>query len=181
MKEGLLARSLSQWGHWSAQELSDLFKVTQLVGSKARYSGCRVHALHFFFLKIKKIFLQCCVGFCCPTVWISLDHWLPSASPSPAPIPFLQVITEQQTGLPRLLDSFSPASHLSTWQCICVLAAFSVGPFLSRPHCVHGSVLYICVSIPSPQIGSSIPFSSFHLYMLIYSVGFSLSDLLHSV
>ena len=37
-------------------------------------------------------------------------------------------------------------------------AAFSVCPTLSFPHCVYSSVLYICISIPSLQIGSSIPF-----------------------
>ena len=44
---------------------------------------------------------------------------------------------------------------------------------------VHTFVLYICVSIPALQTGSSVPF--FHIYVLIYDVCFSLSDLLHSV
>ena len=29
---------------------------------------------------------------------------------------------------------------------------------LSFPHCVHKFILYICISIPSLQIGTSIPF-----------------------
>ena len=41
-------------------------------------------------------------------------------------------------------------------------------------------VLYICVSISALQISSSVPFSEFHMYELIYDTWFSLSDLLHS-
>ena len=46
---------------------------------------------------------------------------------------------------------------------------------------VHKFVLYFCVSISAPQTGSSVPFSGFHIYALIYDICFSLSDLLHSV
>ena len=46
---------------------------------------------------------------------------------------------------------------------------------------VHTFVLYICVSISALQTGSSVPFSRFHIYALIYAICFSLSDLLHSV
>ena len=42
-------------------------------------------------------------------------------------------------------------------------------------------ILYVCVSIPALQIGSSVPFSRFHIYVLIYDICFSLSDLLHSI
>ena len=37
-------------------------------------------------------------------------------------------------------------------------AAFSICPTLSFPHCAHKSILYIWISIPSLQIGSSVPF-----------------------
>ena len=46
---------------------------------------------------------------------------------------------------------------------------------------VHTFVLYICVSISVLQTGSSVPFSRFHIYAIIYDICFSLSDLLHSV
>ena len=46
---------------------------------------------------------------------------------------------------------------------------------------VHIFVLYICVSISALQTSSSVPFSRFHIYALIYDICFSLSDLLHSV
>ena len=42
---------------------------------------------------------------------------------------------------------------------IYVNATFSVGPTLAFPHCVHKSVLCICISVPSLQIGSSVLFS----------------------
>ena len=36
-------------------------------------------------------------------------------------------------------------------------AAFSMRPPLSFPCCIHKPILYICVSSPSPQTGSSVP------------------------
>ena len=50
------------------------------------------------------------------------------------------------------------------------------------PHCAHKSILYVCVSIPSLQIGSSIAFFWIpYIYTLTYCICFSLSALLHSV
>ena len=46
---------------------------------------------------------------------------------------------------------------------------------------IHMFVLYISVSIFALQISSSIPYSRFHIYALIYNICFSLSCLLHSV
>ena len=42
-------------------------------------------------------------------------------------------------------------------------------------------VLYVCVSISALQTGSLHHFSTFHIYVLIYSICFSPNDLLHSV
>ena len=39
-----------------------------------------------------------------------------------------------------------------------VKATFSISPNLSFPDCVHKSVLYICVSIPAIEIGSSVSY-----------------------
>ena len=51
------------------------------------------------------------------------------------------------------------ASHwlFYTRECIYVNATLSIHP-PSFPHCVHVSVLYMCVSVPALQIGSSAPF-----------------------
>ena len=55
-----------------------------------------------------------------------------------------------------------------------VNATFSICPALSFSHCVHTSILYICVSILSLQIGSSVLLSRFPIYALIYDIYFSL-------
>ena len=54
-----------------------------------------------------------------------------------------------------------------TWQGIYVDATFPICPTLSLPDCVLKSILYICVSIPSLQIGSSI---SWCLLMITFNV-----------
>ena len=57
-------------------------------------------------------------------------------------------------------------------------------PNLSQPPPplgVHTCVLYVCVSVYALQIGSSVPFSRLYIYVLIYEIHFSFSDLLHSV
>ena len=46
---------------------------------------------------------------------------------------------------------------------------------------VHTCFLYFCVSISALETSSSVPFSRFHIYALIYDICFSLSDLLHSL
>ena len=46
---------------------------------------------------------------------------------------------------------------------------------------LYTSVLYICISVPARQIGSSVPFfPRFYIHVLIYDIC-SLSDLVHSV
>ena len=63
-----------------------------------------------------------------------------------------QVVAELRAGLPVL-----PSCLFSAWQCTYVCATFSICSTLSPPHCVYEFILYICVSVPSLQIGSSIP------------------------
>ena len=52
-------------------------------------------------------------------------------------------------------------------------------PLFFFPLYVHPFVLYACVYISALQRGSSVPFSRFHICVLIYNICFSLSDLLH--
>ena len=47
--------------------------------------------------------------------------------------------------------------------------------------CVHESVLCVCVSVAALQYIHQYHFSRFHIYVFMYSICFSLSDLLHSV
>ena len=65
-----------------------------------------------------------------------------------------------------ILSHFFKQSHRATWLLysrfpltVCFThTTFSVFPTLSFFYCVHKSILYVCVSIPSLQIGSSVLF-----------------------
>ena len=71
------------------------------------------------------------------------------------------------------------ATELNWTECIYVDATFSTHYTLSFPHCVHKSILYICIFILSLQTGSSIPF--FYIPYIHVQFFFSLSNLLNSV
>ena len=59
---------------------------------------------------------------------------------------------------PCVRQQLLTSSPCYTWHCIYADATFSIHPTLSFSHCVYKSILYICISIPSLQIGSLIPF-----------------------
>ena len=99
------------------------------------------------------IALECCVGFCCTTVRISCVCTYVLSFPPLHPIP--QVIMEHWGELPVLYSSFPQAVLHGSVYTSMLPSQFIP---LSFPHCVHMSVLYICVSIPALQIGSSVPF-----------------------
>ena len=90
-------------------------------------------------------------------------------------IPSLQVITEHQTGLPLLHSNFPAASHPTPNRVYMLM--------LPSPYVLPSLSLTVStnVSMPSLQMGSSIPFSSFHIYVLIYYICFSHSNVLQSV
>ena len=100
-----------------------------------------------------------------PTVWL-----------------ILVVIPEHQAGLPVLCSSFQQViyfTHDSVYTSV-ILCEF-VLPF-SSPDCVYQTCLYVSVSISFCKWLHQYYFSRFHIYMLIYDICFSLSDLqLHSV
>ena len=74
---------------------------------------------------------------------------------------------------PRLVIHF-------TYDNIRFNAILSNHPTLAFSHRVQKSVPYICISFAVSHIQSSLPFSKFHIYVLIYCIGVFLSDLLHS-
>ena len=55
------------------------------------------------------------------------------------------------------LQESDTIERLSTAQCIYVNPNFLIHPTFPIPHCVHISILYICISIPALQIRSSVP------------------------
>ena len=100
--------------------------------------------------------------------------WDPTSTPPPTPIPLLWVITQHQAELPVFYSRFSLAiyfTHGSIYTSILFSQFFPLSP---SPH-VHMPILYISISIPALKIGSSVHFSRFHIYALIYDICFSLS------
>ena len=96
--------------------------------------------------------------------------------PSTLPIPPLQVVTKHQADLPLRCSCFPLASYF-TIESVYISATLSL-----HPPRVLRSILYICVFIPVLPLGSTEPFIffRFHIYVLAYSICFSISDLLHS-
>ena len=83
---------------------------------------------------------------------------------------------ECQAGLPVLHSSFLLVIYFTHGGVyMSMLPSQFVLPSLSP----DVSILYICISIPSLQVGSSIQFSIFHIYALTYDIYFSLFDLLY--
>ena len=83
-------------------------------------------------------------------------------------------VTEYWAELPVFYSRFSLAiyfTHGSIYTSILISQFFPLSP---SPH-VHMPILYISISIPALKIGSSVHFSRFHIYALIYDICFSLS------
>ena len=122
------------------------------------------------------IALQYCVGLCHTSTWISHRYtyvclenawqatvhrvsksrtrWECSHAYAPSHLPRLS----KSAGL-ELPASYSesPLAHCLHTVKACFLAALSVRPTLSLPHCVHKSFPYICICIAALKIGSLVP------------------------
>ena len=95
------------------------------------------------------VYIYIAYAYVSPPIWASLPTHIPA-------------LTEHQAGLPVLYSSF-PLASCFTHDTVYVNATFSVhptlfSPSLSIPYCVHKSILQICTSLPSMQIGSSVLF-----------------------
>ena len=131
----------------------------------------------FFSLLLKKylnwriIALQCCADFCHTTMWISHNYIYVCVcvcmciyiitsllSLAPNPPPSLPSRSSQEPGwAPGVTKQFPTSRFTHGSVCMSVLLSQFI-PSSPSPHCVHKSVLYVCVSNPSLQIGSSVPF-----------------------
>ena len=132
------------------------------------------------FFNWRIIALQCCVAFCHTTMWISLKYtyilsllslpFTPSSNPSPS--------RASPSTAPCVIQV--PTIYFTHGNvCISMLISQFVPPS-SSPCCVHKSILYVFVSSPALQIGSSLPFFKIpYICVNIWYMFFS--DLLHSV
>ena len=103
--------------------------------------------------------------------------------PPTLPIPPLQVDTKHRADLPVLCGCF-PLAIYFTFGSVYISPCHSLtsSQLTFPPPHVLKSILYVCVFIPVLPLGSSEPFFfRFHIYVLAYTICFSLSDLLHSV
>ena len=81
------------------------------------------------------------------------------------------------------LKRFSSSSSIYIYMSI-LISQLSLLPLLPPSLCPHVlSLPLVCVSTPALEIGSSVPFLLHYtyIYVLIYNICFSLSDLVHTV
>ena len=104
-------------------------------------------------------------------------HPLPLGFPS-YPIPHTT-----HWGHHRALSRVSCAiQHIPTGVCFNYSMPIPISPFIPLlPQPVSTYLFSVCISVPALQINLSVPFFRFHIYVLIYNICFSLSDLLHTV
>ena len=122
--------------------------------------------------------LQWCVGFCHTSVWFSNRYTyvlsllkLPRTS---HPILPLEVVTEHQVEIPESYSKFPLFIYFIYGNIYVSLLLSQFYPTLSFPHCVHNSVLYVCVSTAALQISPSAPFFYFPYCALLYDICLSL-------
>ena len=138
--------------------------------------------LNYFFLNWRIIALECCVGFCHTTVWISHKYTYTSSllvfPPITHSIPPFYITIDCWAGLPVLYSSFLPAfyfTHDGVYMPTLLLRFLppSPSPIVSpqcRPLSSSASLFLPCKAVYQSH------FSRFHTYALIYDICFSLAD-----
>ena len=98
------------------------------------------------------------------------EYW--SGLPFPSPT---SLCCHKSLGWAPCIIQQLPTSYLFyTWSCIYFSVTLSICPMVSF-WCVHKFILCVYVSVAAPQIGSTVPFSRFHIYVLIFIFLFLIS------
>ena len=127
-----------RWGHECKEPQAQIKSSRARIQTHAPFHK-NANSLKFFF-NWRKIALQCCVGFCRLTTWISHNYTYVLSFLSLLPLlPSLSSRLSQGTRLGSLC--YTAASHclFYTRYCMYVTAVLSVRPTLSFPLCVHKS------------------------------------------
>ena len=137
----------------------------------------------YLFFNWRKIALQHCIGFCCITMQISHNYTYLSLSRLPhlPPSHSFRLLQNARMGSLCYIVTCHQLSILHVIVYICQSYFLHLSHFFLLPlH--HKSVLYVCVSISSLQIGSSISFFLDYIYICTNTLClFFLFDLFYSV
>ena len=103
--------------------------------------------------------------------------------PPTLPIPPLYVVTKHRADLPVLCGCFPLAIYFTFGSVYMSMPLSHFIPAYPSPSpCPQVHFLRLCLySCPAPRFFRTFFFFRFHIYVLAYSICFSLSDLLHSV
>ena len=150
-------------GIGSALIWKDQLAVAHLTMKDTSKSNCVLHFPSQLFFLFKCIFnwriitLQCYIGFCHTTMWISHKHTYVHSLLNLFPPPHLPSDCHRPPGwAPTQLAQLSTSYF--TYGDVCFNANLSISPTLFSPRCVHKSVLYVYIFIPALQMCSSAPF-----------------------
>ena len=137
---------------------------------------CR-RLLYISFFKI----LQYCIGFAIHQHESTMGvHVFPILNPTPTSLPVTSLWVIPVPKHPLSFIELGLAIHF-IYDIIHVSMPFSqIIPPSPSPR-VQKTVLYICVSFAVSHTGLSLPFSKFHIYVLVHCIGVCPSGLLHSV
>ena len=136
----------------------------------------------FIYFNWRLIALQYCIGFAIHQHEFATGvHVFPILNPSPTSLPI--PLGYPSAPAPSILyhasnQDWRSISHMIIYMFNVILPNH---PTLALSHRVQKIVLHVCVFFAAFHTRLSLPFSKFHIYVLVYCIGVFLSGLLHSV